>query len=132
MLRVGLAGFTGFHPAVVRDKGLSARAGHDPILRDLLGVPGAAPGIDRGLWLVQPAAVADDQGVSLVFDVAADGRRHDDHPAGGVRLTDRQKPILSRLFPLSGFPPPSPPPPPFIQKYMMTCYVFLRKSQKSR
>ena len=72
MLRVGLAGFTGFHPAVVRDKGLSARAGHDPILRDLLGVPGPTPSIDRSAGGVKAAAVADDQGVPLVFDAATD------------------------------------------------------------
>jgi len=46
LLRVRLAGFTGFHPAVVRDEGLPARAGHDPVFRDLLGLAGAAPGID--------------------------------------------------------------------------------------
>jgi hypothetical protein len=75
-LRVRLAGFTGFHPAVVRDEGLPAPAGHHPVFRHFLGVSSTAPGIDRGLWLVQPAAVADDQGLSLVFDAAADERRH--------------------------------------------------------
>ena len=100
-LRVGLAGFTSFHPPIVRDKGAPARAGHDPVFRHLLGVPGAAPGIDRGARGVEASAVTDDQRLPVVFDVAADGRRHDDPPAGGVRLTDRQKLILSRFGRLS-------------------------------
>jgi hypothetical protein len=69
---VGLAGFTGLHPSVVRNEGLPAPAGHDPVFRHFLGVPGPTPGIDCGLGLVQPTAVADDQGLPLVFDAAAD------------------------------------------------------------
>ena len=72
----GLAIRAGLHAPIVGHKGLPARAGHDPVFRHLLGVPGPAPGIDRGLWLVQPAAVADDQSVSLVFDAATDQYRH--------------------------------------------------------
>jgi len=45
-LRVGLTGFTGLHPAVVRDKGAPAPTRNDPILRRLLGVPGPTPAID--------------------------------------------------------------------------------------
>ena len=45
-LRVGLAGFTSFHPPIVRDKGAPAPTRNDPILRRLLGVPGPTPAID--------------------------------------------------------------------------------------
>ena len=59
---------TELHPSVVGDEGAPAPADHDTVFRDLLGVSSTAPGIDRGLWLVQPAAVADNQGLPLVFD----------------------------------------------------------------
>jgi len=84
----GLAIRAPLHAAVVRDKGLPAPAGHDPVFRDLLGLPGAAPGIDRGAGGVESPAVADDQGLPLVFDAAADERRHGVTLQGVVRLTD--------------------------------------------
>jgi hypothetical protein len=85
-LRVGLTGFTGFHPRVVCNENGSARAGHEPILRHFLGVSSAAPSIDRGAGGVESAAVADDPGLPLVFDVVVDGRRHDDHPMEGCEV----------------------------------------------
>ena len=105
---MGLAGFTGLHPSVVRDKGLSARAGHDPILRDLLGVPGAAPGIDRGLGLVQPAAVADDERLPLVVYVAADQWTHDDRLAVGRDVNKSLKTHFIKIRPLIRNTAPTP------------------------
>jgi hypothetical protein len=74
------------HASIVGDKGLPACAGHDPIFRHFLSVASAAPGIDRGARGVKPAAVADDQGLPLVFDVVVDGRRHDDHLMEGCEV----------------------------------------------
>lgn len=76
LVKPGLAVRAGLHAAVVGDEGLPARAGHDPVFRDLLGLAGPAPGIDRGAGGVESAAAADDQGLPLVFDAAADQRRH--------------------------------------------------------
>jgi hypothetical protein len=72
----GLAIRAPLHAAVVRDEGLPAPAGHNPVFRDLLGLAGPAPGIDRGAGGIESAAVADDQGLPLVFDATADRRRH--------------------------------------------------------
>ena len=99
-LRVGLAGFTGFHPPIVGNEGLPAPADHPPVFRHFLGVSSAAPGIDRGLGLVQPAPWPTikicpwcsmrrpmNSGMMIILQ--------------GGRLTDRQKPILSRFQHLS-------------------------------
>lgn len=72
LVKPGLAVRAGLHAAVVRDEGAPARAGHEPILRHFLGVPGATPDIDRSAGGVEAPAVADDQGVPVVFDAAAD------------------------------------------------------------
>lgn len=71
-LRVRLAGFTGFHPGIVGNEGAPAPAGYDAVLGPFLGVPGPAPGIDRGAGGVESPTVADDQPLSLVFDLASD------------------------------------------------------------
>ena len=100
MLRVGLAGFTGFHPPIVRDKGAPARAGHDPVFRHLLGVPGPTPSIDRSAGGVKAAAVADDQGLPLVFDATADERTHGVTLQWVVMLTGLLKAYSITILPI--------------------------------
>ena len=123
--RARLAGFTGPHPAIVRDKGAPARAGHDPILRDLLGVPGPTPGIDRSAGGVEAAAVTDDQGLPRVFYLASDQGIHGTALWGGREVNGSLKAQSIRINPIILKTAPAPAPRLFMQKYMMTCYVLL-------
>jgi len=77
------------HPAIVRNEGAPAPTGNDAVLRHFLGVPGAALGIDGKAGGVESPAVADDQGLPVVFDAAADERRH--LRSWGVMLTGSLK-----------------------------------------
>jgi len=47
LLRLFLTGFTGLDAAVMRDEGMSAPAGHDPIFRYFLGASEAGGPSDR-------------------------------------------------------------------------------------
>jgi len=76
LVKPGLAVRAGLHAAVVGDEGAPAPAGHDAVLGHLLGVPGAAPGVDRGARGVESPTVADDQSLSLVFYLASDQGIH--------------------------------------------------------
>ncbi|MCB1781267.1 MAG: hypothetical protein KDJ34_14500 [Candidatus Competibacteraceae bacterium] len=55
---------------------MPAPARDNPILRCLLGVSDAAPGIDKGARCVELPSVADDERFPLVVDVATDAWRH--------------------------------------------------------
>ena len=100
LVKPGLAVRAGFHAAVVRDEGLPAPAGHDPVFRDLLGVPGATPGIDRGARGVEAPAVADDQGLFLVFDAAADQGIHEDRLAVSREVKGSLKTDSIKIWPI--------------------------------
>jgi len=70
-LRMRLASFAGLQAGIVGNEALPALAGHDPILRSLLGVPGAAPGIDRRVRFIEAPGVTDDERLPLVVYPAA-------------------------------------------------------------
>ncbi|MCP5134135.1 MAG: hypothetical protein H6976_11220 [Gammaproteobacteria bacterium] len=82
LIDLGLAVWAPLHPAIVGNKGLSAPARDNPILRCLLGVSDAAPGIDKGARCVELPSVADDERFPLVVDVATDAWRRCDRPLG--------------------------------------------------
>ena len=79
MVDPSLAGWAGLHAAIVDNKAMPAPACDEAELCDFLGVPGAAPGIDRGMRFVESPRVADDQRLSLVVYPAADPGIHDDY-----------------------------------------------------
>jgi len=90
---MSLTSFTGLDAAVMRDKRMSAPAGHGPIFRHFLGASEAALVIGKSIVGVAPSPVADDQGVPVVFHGAPEGEAHGVVP--NVMIIDHQKPFYS-------------------------------------